>query len=197
MAGRQDCDATGDRQSAQGHEENDAEKNSEVENLDAGLAGAHRKKKSSCETKRDHKPDHRKSEDHVSVARVKEEISQGEKAGENNPEARLAKSDDAAQEIDDADAEFERAARNPHLDPDEMAHRIGRCFPITERHREKGTSPEDDDVSDADRQIDEAKGDQHVSRKDEEQRAEQKKHCRIESEEDAGNAQLHGEMSLP
>jgi len=53
VASRQHCDATGHRQPAQGDEEDDAEKNSEKENLDAGLTGAHGEKKSGRETKRD------------------------------------------------------------------------------------------------------------------------------------------------
>lgn len=124
-------------------------------------------------------------------ARVKEQIREREKSGQNNAETGLPKRDDAAEEIDNADRELKGATCDPDLDPDEMAHRVGRCFPISDRHGEEDASPQRNDVGDAKGQIDEAEREQHMLRKDEEQGAEEKEHRRIESEEDAGNAQLH------
>jgi hypothetical protein len=58
VAASQQRDTSGERQPAQGDEKNAAEKNSEKENLEAGLACAHREKKSGRETKRDDESDH-------------------------------------------------------------------------------------------------------------------------------------------
>jgi hypothetical protein len=67
VAGRHHRDATGHGEPAQGDEENDAEKNSEKENLDAGLSGTHCEKESGGETKRDNESDNGESEHHVSA----------------------------------------------------------------------------------------------------------------------------------
>ena len=66
-----------------------------------------------------------------------------------------------------------------------MMDGIGRGFPVTDRHGEKDASPQSHDVSHADRQIDEAKGEFDVLGKNKEQSAEEKEHGRIKGQQNA------------
>jgi hypothetical protein len=129
-------------------------------------------------------------------ARIKNQVGQREKSGQNDASAGLSKRDDPANEIDDAHRAFERAASDADLDPDKMPHGIGRGFPITDRHGEEDATEQRNDVGDSNWQISEAKRELHVPRQNQKQGAEKEENRRVKREENANGAKIHSGPSL-
>src|SRR3954471_5555277 len=115
--------------------------------------------------------------------RIEQKIRDREEASENNAETGLPKGHDPAREINNPNATFKHATGNPYLRPHQMADRIVRCLPITDRHTKERAAPQNHDEGDAKGKIDKTKSEQDVLGQDNGQSSEEKQDCSIDREE--------------